>query len=160
IDTTKAIDLTYDYDEHTIYWPTAKPFEFQREAWGMSPGGYWYSAGRYAASEHGGTHLDSPIHFGKGQASTEQIPLSKLIAPAVVIDISQSCASNADYRLTAADLKKWEQSNGAIPAGVITLVRTGWGSRWPDKKRYLGSDKAGDTANLHFPGIAKDAAQI
>ncbi len=80
IDTSKAIDLTYDYDDKTIYWPTAKPFEFQRESWGMSAGGYWYSAGRYSASEHGGTHLDSPIHFGRGQASTEQIPLSKLIA--------------------------------------------------------------------------------
>ena len=46
IDISKMIDLTYDYDAKTIYWPTAKPFEFQRENWGMSAGGYWYSAGR------------------------------------------------------------------------------------------------------------------
>jgi len=160
IDTSKVIDLTYDYDEKTIYWPTAKPFEFQRESWGMSAGGYWYSAGRYSASEHGGTHLDSPIHFGKGQASTEQIPLSRLIAPAVVVDITEACAANHDYRLSAADLKKWEQANGRIPAGCIVMARTGWGRYWPDRKRYLGTDRPGDTANLHFPGIAKDAALL
>ncbi len=160
IDTSKAIDLTYDYDEKTIYWPTAKPFEFQRESWGMSAGGYWYSAGRYSASEHGGTHLDSPIHFGKGQASAEQIPLSKLIAPAVVVDITKACAANHDYRLTAADLKKWEKENGAIPAGSIAMVRTGWGRYWHDKKAYLGTDRPGDTANLRFPGIARDAALL
>jgi kynurenine formamidase len=160
IDTSKLIDLTYDYDEKTIYWPTAKPFEFQRESWGMSPGGYWYSAGRYTASEHGGTHLDSPIHFGKGQATTEQIPLSKLIAPVIVVDVTQACAANRDYRLSAADLKKWEQANGAIPAGCIAMTRTGWGRYWPDKKRYLGTDHPGDTANLRFPGIARDAALL
>jgi kynurenine formamidase len=160
IDTSKVIDLTYDYDSKTIYWPTAKPFEFQHESWGMSLGGYWYAAGRYSASEHGGTHLDSPIHFGKGQASTEQIPLSKLIAPAVVVDITQACAANHDYRVSAADLKKWEQTNGAIPAGSIALARTGWGRYWPDKKRYLGTDRPGDTANLHFPGFSRDAALL
>src|SRR5258707_2678623 len=132
IDTSKAIDLTYDYDEKTIYWPTAKPFEFQRESWGMSAGGYWYSAGRYSASEHGGTHLDSPIHFGKGQASTEQIPVSRLVAAAVVVDISLASAANRDYLLSAADLTKWEKANGAIPAGSIVLIRTGWGQNWPD----------------------------
>ena len=160
IDESKVIDLTYSFDEHTIYWPTAKPFEFHRESWGTSAGGYWYAAGRYSASEHGGTHLDSPIHFGKGQASTEQIPLSKLIAPAVVVDITKACAANHDYRLTAADLKKWEQTNGAIAAGSIAVVRTGWGRYWPDKKSYLGTDRPGDTANLHFPGFSKEAAEF
>jgi kynurenine formamidase len=160
IDTSKVIDLTYELDEKTVNWPTAKPFEFQRESWGMSPGGYWYAAGRFSASEHLGTHLDSPIHFGKGQATTDQIPLSKLIAATVVIDITPACASNRDYLLSTADIRKWEQANGAIPAGSIAAIRTGWGRFWPDKKRYLGTDKPGDTANLHFPGIAKDAAQL
>src|SRR5882672_11437168 len=113
----------------------------------MSVGGYRCPAGRYSASEHGGTHLDSPIHFGKGQASAEQIPLSKLIAVAVVVDITKACAANHDYRLSAADLKTWEQANGTIPAGSIAVVRTGWGRYWPDKKSYLGTERPGDTAN-------------
>jgi kynurenine formamidase len=37
-------------------------------------------------------------------------------------------------------------------------MRSGWSKRWPDKKRVLGTDKHGDVANLHFPGIAPAAA--
>src|SRR2546428_9579171 len=105
IDTARAIDLTYDYDEKTVYWPTAKWFEFQRESWGMSAGGYWYSAGRFSASEHGGTHLDSPIHFGQGQASTERIPLSKLIAPAAGGDIVAACRATPHLPPSAPPIK-------------------------------------------------------
>src|SRR5437879_8745274 len=55
IDRSKVIDLTYSFDESTIYWPTAKSFDWQKESWETSPGGYWYASARYAASEHGGT---------------------------------------------------------------------------------------------------------
>jgi kynurenine formamidase len=157
---SKLVDLTHDLDEKTVYWPTGKPFVYQRESWGASPGGYWYASGSFAASEHLGTHIDSPIHFAKGQATTDQIALTKLVAPALVIDIARQCAKTRDYLLSAADVKRWEQSNGAVPAGAIVLVRTGWSRFWPDRKQYMGSDKDGDTANLHFPGIGKDAAAL
>jgi kynurenine formamidase len=160
IDEAKTIDLTYNFDETTVYWPNAKPFLWEKESWGQSAGGYWYTAARYSASEHGGTHLDSPIHFGQGKDSTDQISLARLIAPAVVVDISQACAKDADYRLSVDDLAAWEKTNGRIPDGAILLVRTGWGKFWPDKKRYLGSDTPGDTANLHFPGISREAAEL
>jgi kynurenine formamidase len=78
----------------------------------------------------------------------------------VVVDISQACAKDADYRLSVDDLAAWEKTNGRIPDGAILLVRTGWGKFWPDKKRYLGSDTPGDTANLHFPGISREAAEL
>jgi kynurenine formamidase len=160
IDPQKLVDLTWSYDEKTIYWPTAKPFQFEKESWGISPGGYWYSAGRYSASEHGGTHLDSPIHFGKDQLSTDKIPLSRLVAPAVVIDVRKACDRHPDYLVTAADLTAWEKAHGAIPRGSIAVIHTGWGQFWPDHKRYLGTDKAGDVAGLHFPGIGRDAAEL
>src|SRR5581483_1020521 len=123
-------------------------------------GGYWYASGRYAASEHGGTHLDAPIHFGQGKPAMDEIPLTRLVAPALVIDISSACAHNPDYLLTAADLAGWEKAHGRIPNATIVLVRTGWSKFWPDKKRYLGSDTPADTAHLHFPGIASDAAKF
>ena len=155
----RALDLTYSFDEQTIYWPTDKSFQWEKTKWGLSPGGYWYASATYAASEHGGTHLDSPIHFGEAQATIDAIPLSRLIGPAVVIDCSAAAARDRDYRLSAADLDAWEAAHGAIPNGAIVLVRTGWGRFWPDKKQYMGSDVPGDTAHLHFPGIGKGAAQ-
>jgi len=160
IDESKLVDLTYAFDEKTIYWPTAKPFEWQKEAWGKSAGGYWYTAGRYAASEHGGTHLDAPIHFGEGKQAADEIPVSRLVGPAIVIDISQACADNPDYRLTTEDIAKWEKQHNAIPNDSIVLVHTGWGKFWPDKKTYLGTDAPGDVANLHFPGISREAAEL
>jgi kynurenine formamidase len=155
----RAIDLTYPFDEKTIYWPTDKSFRREKTKWGPAPGGYWYASATYAASEHGGTHLDSPIHFGAGQATTDEIPLSRLIGPAVVIDITGPCTVNRDYRLMVHDLTAWEDAHGPIPDGAVVLVRTGWGRHWPDKARYLGTDQPGDTADLHFPGITREAAE-
>ncbi len=158
-DPSKLLDLTYSYDEETIYWPTARPFRWEKESWGPSPGGYWYSAARYSASEHGGTHLDSPIHFAENGETADEIPLSRLIGPAVVVDITVMANTNPDYRLTIEDLTSWEQNHGRFPRGAILLVKTGWGRHWPDRKRYLGTDKPGDVAGLRFPGISREAAE-
>ena len=160
INTAKVVDLTYSYDDQTIYWPTAQPFKWEKEAWGTSASGYWYTAARYAASEHGGTHVDAPIHFGEGKVALDELPLQRLIGPAVKIDVRKACEQDRDYRLTVADITAWEKDHGAIPANAIVLVHTGWGQFWPDKKRYLGTDAKGDTANLHFPGISKEAAEF
>jgi len=154
------VDLTYSFDETTVNWPTAQPFKYQKESWGRSAGGYWYAAGGYAASEHLGTHIDSPIHFGEGQATVDQLPVASLIAPVEVVDVSAACGRNPDYLVTAADLSDWEKAHGRIPEHSILLVRTGWSRYWPDKRRYLGTDKPGDTANLHFPGVSAEAARV
>lgn len=159
IDDRKLIDLTYSFDARTIYWPTSKPFTWEKEAWGRDSG-FWYTAARYSASEHGGTHLDAPIHFGEGRTTVDAIPLSKLVGQAVVIDISAQAARDADYLLQPADIAAWERRHGQVPAGAIVLIRTGWGRYWGDRKKYLGSDTPLDTANLHFPGISRDAAQL
>ena len=160
IDETKLVDLTHPFDDKAIYWPTAKPFTWEKESWGRNAQGDWYTAGRYSASEHGGTHLDAPIHFAKGKQTVDQIPIDKLVGPAIVIDVSAAVATDRDYRLSPADVSAWEAKHGRIPSGSIVLVHTGWGKFWGDKKAYLGTDKAGDTSNLHFPGISKEAAAL
>jgi kynurenine formamidase len=158
----QLVDLTYSFDENTIYWPTAPGFKWTKDQWGPAPGGYFYASASYAASEHGGTHLDSPLHFAEGHESTADIPVDRLIAPAVVIDIGGACEKNPDYLLNAADITAWEKEHGRIPENTIVLVRTGWGKYWPDRKRYLGTDERGPAAvaKLHFPGIAADAARL
>ena len=157
IDRSKLVDLTYSFNEKTVYWPNAKGFRHQKDEWKITPRGYWYAAGEFASAEHGGTHLDSPIHFAQGMATLEQIPLEKLVAPAVVIDVTIAAAKNRDYLATEQDLRAWEMKNGPIPAGSIVVFRTGWGKYWPDRQQYLGG---GDIDHLHFPGIARDAAEL
>lgn len=38
LDERTLIDLTYPFDEQTIYWPHNKPFAWEQTSWGSSPG--------------------------------------------------------------------------------------------------------------------------
>jgi kynurenine formamidase len=157
----KVVDLTYAFDDKTIYWPTSPTtFKLDRLSYGKTEGGYFYASNAFCTPEHGGTHLDAPIHFAEGKRTADQIPVEQLIGPAVVIDVSAKAAADPDYRLTAEDVRAWETKHGQIRPDTIVLLRTGWGKRWPDRKRYLGDDKPGDASNLHFPSYGAEAARF
>jgi len=153
------VDLTHALNEQAVFWPTASPFELDTVAFGPTEGGYFYSAFDFSAAEHGGTHLDAPIHFSEGRSSTDEIPLWRLIAAAIVIDVSE--AATADYQVGVADFERWEAAHGPIPDRAIVLIRTGWGSRYGNPAEYLGTDQTGPEAVplLHFPGVHPDAAR-
>lgn len=156
------IDLTYTFDSTTIYWPTAQPFRLTVVSAQRLPAGYYYAANNLAAAEHGGTHLDAPVHFVENRPTTDQIPLSQLMGQAVVIDVRRQADSSADYRVHQSAIMAWEDQHGEIPRDAIVFIRTGWGSRWPDRARYLGTTKTGAAAvrELHFPGLDLDAARV
>ena len=105
INESKVIDLTYSFDEHTIYWPTAKPFQLEVVSAQKTDAGYWYAANNICLAEHGGTHMDAPIHFAEGKRAADEVPVQQLIGPAVVIDARAQAAQDEDYRLTVADLE-------------------------------------------------------
>jgi kynurenine formamidase len=155
-----ALDLTYAFDQETVYWPKNKPFQWEKTDWGMTTGGYWYASATYAASEHGGTHMDAPIHFGDRKSTVDQIPVSRLIGPAMVVDVRPQCAADPDYELTVQDLQSWELRHGRIPGGALVLMLTGWGRHWPDRTRYLGSATPDAADTLHFPGFSRAAADF
>lgn len=154
------IDLTHDFGADTIYWVNAEPFKREGTA-AMTDKGFFYAAGNYSAAEHGGTHIDSPIHFAEGKKSVDQIELNTLIGEGVKIDVSAKASADRDYLISVDDIKNWEATNGKIPEWSIILFQTGFGSRWPDKKAYLGTDQKGDAAvkDLHFPGLHPEAAK-
>src|SRR5687768_5712646 len=157
----RMVDLTHALNARTLYWPTSPTtFKLDQLSYGPTPGGWFYSAYAFSAPEHGGTHLDAPIHFGEGHHTVDRIPLEKLIAPAVVIDVTAKTRGDDDYRLTSDDVAAFERTNGRIPAGSIVLLRTGWSSRWPDRKAYLGDDTPNDASNLHFPSFGVEAARF
>lgn len=154
------VDLTHAFGDSTIYWPTADRFELHVVAHGRTEGGWWYAANSFTAAEHGGTHLDAPIHFAEGRRTAAEIPLEDLIGPAVVIDVTEAAAADPDLLVGVSDLQTWEALNGTIPGRTIVLLRTGWSERWPDAERYLGTARRGAdaVAELHFPGLDPDAA--
>src|SRR5207237_2274912 len=107
-----VVDLTYAFDEHTLYWPNSpSAFELKRLAYGPTPGGYFYASNALSAPEHGGTHIDAPIHFSEHGRTLDAIPPRQLMAPAVVLDITSKTSSDPDYRLTADDVRDWERAH-------------------------------------------------
>jgi kynurenine formamidase len=154
------VDLSHTYGEDTLYWPTSTSrFEKSGSA-GMSDAGFYYSAYTVCTPEHGGTHLDAPVHFHEEGAGTDEIPLQNLIAPAVVIDVSDSAARDRNYRLAPADVSEFEERHGRIAAGTMVLIRTGWSEFWPNAIDYLGDDTPGDSSKLSFPGFGAEAVKL
>ena len=157
----RVVDLSHSYDDATLYWPTAATrFELSRLSHGMTDGGYFYAANAFCTPEHGGTHIDAPIHFAEQGWLLGEVPVDRLVAPGVVINASAAAERDPDYRLTAEDVLDWERSHGEVPAGAIVLLRTGWSSRWPVALDYLGDDTPGDASNLHFPAYGAEAARL
>jgi kynurenine formamidase len=158
----RLIDLSYAYDADTIYWPTESGFVLEKEYDGVTPKGYYYASNRFSSPEHGGTHIDAPVHFAEHHPTVDAIPLERLMGPGVVIDVESACARDRDYEVRVDDVTAWEQQHGTIPAGAIVFIRTGFGRFWPDRTRYMGTAERGQdaVAKLHFPGLGADAARV
>lgn len=155
------IDLTYAYSDETIYWPTSDLFKIDTVAVGFMEAGFYYESYKVSTAEHGGTHLDAPVHFSEGKQSTDEIPIERLVGPAHVIDVSEHALADRDYLVTVEDIMTWEAEHGRLADGAIVLIRTGYGQYWPDAEQYLGTALRGPegVAALHFPGLDPIAAQ-
>jgi kynurenine formamidase len=157
----RVVDLSHPFDANTVYWPTAETFKLTTDFEGITEKGYFYSAYKFSAAEHGGTHLDAPVHFAKGRHTVDQIPLEQLMGNGIVIDVTSQCAANPDYLVSVADFQTWEKRNGRIRPSTIVFLRTGFGKYYPNRKQYLGTDERGAqaVAKLHFPGLDPAAAR-
>lgn len=157
----KWVDLTYEFSNETVYWPTSEQFKLDTVFSGVTKSGFYYSASKFCAAEHGGTHLDAPIHFANGGKTTEEITLDRLCGQAVVIDVSEKALKDKDYQINVEDITSWETKNGKIPNDAIILFHTGYGRFWPDAKKYLGTGERGQdaVAKLRFPGLDQVCAR-
>ena len=97
-----------------------------------------------------GTHLDAPAHCIEGGLSVADIPLSQLIAPCIVMDVSRYC--DAEYSLSSEEVLHFENQHGRLDAGNILLVYTGWEKYWNDPERYRN--------NFQFPSISEECARL
>jgi len=158
----KWVDLSHDFSEETIYWPTANSFEKTPVFEGLTEKGFYYTAYDFSAAEHGGTHLDAPIHFAENKHTVDQIAVDQLIGAAVVIRVIDKAKADRNYQFSTDDILAWEKTHGRIPDNSILLIDTGSSQLWPDKKAYMGTEQRGEEAvkKLMFPGIHPDAARF
>jgi kynurenine formamidase len=149
-----VVDLTQPMNPDMPLWPGDPAFEV--EAWASyETDGYFIN--RFSIGEHSGTHWGTPNTFIEGARSAEQFSAQELVVPAVVIDIRQQGAEDADYRLSVDDVTAWETQNGLIPAGSVVILFTGWQDKWDDPEAFINADADGV---LHWPGFSAEAAEF
>jgi kynurenine formamidase len=118
------------------------------------PSWYWNN---FRSGEHTGTHFDAPNHWATGarHGDVADVPVERLIRPAVVLDFSAQCAKDSDFLLEVNDIKAWEQDNGTLPAGGWLLYRTGWDSRSGSQQEFINASETGP----HTPGMSVECAK-
>jgi kynurenine formamidase len=118
------------------------------------PAWYWNDI---VTGEHTGTHFDAPVHWLTGQDGEDiaQVPVSRLIVPAAVLDFSTEAAADPDFLLEVDHIKQWEAEHGPLPDGGWLLYRTGWDTRSDDQAAFLNANATGP----HTPGISTSCAK-
>lgn len=154
------IDLTYDFSEDTIYWPTSEKFKLEHTHDGNTEEGYYYAANKFSTSEHGGTHVDAPVHFAESGKTIDEVPIDRFVGMIFVVDVSEKSLKSPEYQITVNDLKEWESKNHMLGNHSTVLFKTGYGKYWKDVEKYLGTSNRGEEAlkELHFPGLHPEAA--
>jgi kynurenine formamidase len=157
---SRIVDLTHSFGSDTIVWPTEQDFRLVVQHAEDTVGGYYYASNRVEMPEHGGTHIDAPIHFSKGKQTLDQIPIDRMVGAGIRIDVTEQCGRDRGYRVTISDLERWEAVHHRIPKGAIVLLDTGFAGFWPSRKDYLGTEARGQEGvrALHFPGLHPEAA--
>jgi kynurenine formamidase len=160
--TVDVIDLTAPLSSSTPILQLPEPFgntvpftlhEISRYD-ERGPAWYWNDI---STGEHTGTHFDAPIHWvtGRDGQDVSQVPLTRLIAPAAVLDFSAQAAADADFLLEVDHIKEWESQHGALPEGGWLLYRTGWDTRSHDQDTFLNANETGP----HTPGVSVECAR-
>jgi kynurenine formamidase len=158
----EVIDLTAPLSTQTpiIQLPppfaNTRPFQLTEVSRYDERGPAWYW-NDITTGEHTGTHFDAPVHWATGRDGEDvaQVPVTKLIAPAVVLDFSTRAAADPDFLLEIDHVKTWEAEHGPLPDGGWLLYRTGWDARSHSQEEFLNADAAGP----HTPGISVQCAQ-
>jgi kynurenine formamidase len=146
----RIIDLTQTVGPATPPWPVGgAPLEANVTVT-FDDGGCYVR--RIAVDEHYGTHFDAPAHYARDGLRVDAVPVSSLVRPAVVVDVREASAADADHKVPAGTFTAWEAEHGTIEAGAAVLVMTGWDAHRDDPARYL--------SDLRFPGLSTDAGQL
>jgi kynurenine formamidase len=138
----KVYDLSQDTGILTPPWPTYEPLQvkfFKR----LSPNGA--NGMVITTSNHVGTHLDGPLHFDTSGRDIASLPMSKLVGPGVVVDLSDIAEDFSIY--TPQDI----MDRVEVKKGDVLIINTGyhkygWDQPEADERRYM----------LRHPGPSMD----
>lgn len=159
--TARVVDLAQPYYPGMPHWPTHPPFAAART---KEHGDYVLPNGASSAAElitlgtHVGTHIDALCHFslhGKLHRGLDARSLAVDVAPPILgrgllYDAAPGGELGEDAAITAAELEAGLAGLEPRPGDTV-LVRTGWGARWRDARRFLNGQRQ--------PGLTLEAAR-
>ena len=145
------VDLTQTLGVQTALWPGSRSVAVHTTAT-LAKDGYYLRD--VDIPEHAGTHLDAPSHFTEEGQDVDAIPVSRLVVPAVVIDVSDEVGDDRDATVGVDAVHRAEEVDRSIPSGAAVLIRTGWDRYVYDAGRYIGREEP------HCPGIGTDLAEL
>jgi kynurenine formamidase len=109
---------------------------------------------------HTGSHVDAPYHFFSDAETVDALPLSHFHAPCIALDMRHKAAGSG---ITKSDLEVYAP---VIGAGMVVLLRTGWGDKrgltpefltaWP----YLTRKAAEYLVTLDVHGVGIEGLSI
>lgn len=149
----KIIDLTHLITNSVPTWQGTASFSFTI----IKDYHQGFRTQQFSISSNIGTHIDAPGHVDEKAGMIDTIPLTQLVVPACVIDVSAKIANNPDYRISVHDIDAFEKKYGKIPAHCLCIGYTGWSSRWEEHQQYSNRD---ENNTMHFPGFSIEAAQL
>lgn len=148
-----VVDLTHSLGPNTPVWPGNPQFAMIPVAWHALSG---FDQNSITLWEHTGTHLDAPLHRTPGGASVDQLSMTDLVAPLVVLDISAKAAFDVDATVTVDDVDAFERIYGRIPQRAFVAMYSGWERRLIDPAAFVNLDHQGTP---HAPGFSAEAAE-
>lgn len=149
---SRAVDLTHTLTQD---FPSffGKAFDLEDEKTFETDG---FNLKKIQYFEHVGTHFDAPVHFSGDGVGIDELPVTDLVCPMVVIDVRIKAHLDADYRLSLEDVEGFEREHGVIPNGACVAMLSGWESHLHTDK-FRNEDEFGI---LHFPGFHEDVAEF
>ena len=149
----KLVDLSHVFRHDFPTFPGAPPSSVST-AVTIEKNGFYGQV--WTIWEHICTHMDVPAHFVADGRSSPELSLDELVAPVVVVDISERVAGHPDTVVTPDDLARFERRHGRIPRDAVVAMYSGWETRADSVAAYQNMDSGG---SMRFPGFGNDAAE-
>ena len=145
------IDLTHPLSIDMPQWETNDGFSLNVEYdYSDCPEAVKFRTQKMQTRLGVGTHIDGPAHCIAGGMTVDELPLTSLISPCVVIHIAAK--AHAHYVLSVDDIHTFEAEHGVIAAGSFVMIATGWSRWWSQADKYRN--------NLQFPSVSAEAAAL
>jgi len=155
----RFVDMTHSFDSDIPHGPGITPAH-RTTLFSYDPGVGTVGSGalmhEYTHAGQWGTHVDPPAHFIRGLRTLDQIGVTEMVLPLVIIDIHRKVEGNPDYRVSMDDVAAWESAHGPIPSHAFVALRTDWSRRWPDTQAFFNRDAKGIA---HYPGWSREVLE-